>query len=160
MGPGNLPPYGSQAGAMAHVMQGTQIPMMQMGNIVSSPTMAAAAESSAQVPPGSMAMPPSTPGQDGKDTGTGEKRRDIEAPDSQDIGENFWELLIGACAGGAFIGGFASITAPAPVAVAAAVAAPVAATAIVSAMGVGCALGMATASTSLGAIQGWRRLVN
>jgi hypothetical protein len=135
MGPGAMPPYGSQAGAYAHLMQGTQVAMPAMTNIVgdlNQPSMAHSSQVAAQ----------------------GESRGGGEKPDVPDSGssESYWELVVGACAGGAFIGAFSALNAAAPIAAAGAAAPPAAGLAVATAMGTGCVLGAATASVSLGAI--------
>ena len=76
-----------------------------------------------------------------------------DAPDA-DVSEPIWEMLIGACAGGAFIGGFSAATAAVPVGVAVA-AGPV----VASAMAIGCGLGVATAVVSYGAVFGYQKVV-
>lgn len=153
MGPRNMAPYGSQAGAMPHVMQSTNGLMMNTQNSGTA-TQGSIAETFGMeglVPhrrsgQGPMQMAERTPGEG-----------EIEAPEV-DAGEGWTELLIGACAGGAFIGAFAAATAVSAVPVAAAAAAPVAVTAAATAMGVGCGIGVATASVSFGAIFGYRAL--
>ncbi|MBI1774052.1 MAG: hypothetical protein HYR63_01770 [Proteobacteria bacterium] len=128
MGPNGLPMaplYGSQAGALPHMLQGTEA-LMQPGGASSGMQMAASSERSS--------------GGEGSD-----------APDA-DVGDKPWEVLIGACAGGAFIGGFSAINATVPVG-AVAVAVP----AVASAMAVGCGIGIATATVSLSAVYGWRK---
>lgn len=156
---GMMAGYGSQAGVFAHLMQGTQAVMPSMQNTLSGLSgmrMASTSQTANPQSNGSMTMSensgakPNEPG--GK---SGEKSGGPDAPDSGDSGGSFWDLMIGACAGGAFIGGFSAATATAPVAVTG-VAAPIAATAVASAMGVGCGLGVATAAVSLGAVMGWR----
>lgn len=148
LGPNALPPYGAQAGAVPHIMQGTQALMPATGNLLNQPTMARSSE----------AATPAMPGQDNKGGGKSEKGSS-DAPDTGEISANFLELLVGACAGGAFIGAFAAVNATAPVA-AVGVAAPAAATAVLSAMGVGCVLGAATATASLGAVLGYRSVAD
>ncbi len=128
MGAGSLqmaPMYGSQAGALPHMLQSTQSMMTGEGAIRSLTGMEMAGSSE------------------------GGKGRD--APDA-DVSDKPWEVLIGACAGGAFIGGFSAISATVPVG-----AAPVAVPAVASAMAIGCGLGVATATVSLGSVYLWRR---
>jgi hypothetical protein len=72
-----------------------------------------------------------------------------------DTGEgSFLDMVVGACAGGAFLGGYAVATAVGPAA-ATGVAAPPIGTAVVSAAAIGCGLGVATAAVSLGASAAW-----
>ena len=96
MGPRNMAPYGSQAGAMPHVMQSTNGLMMNTQNSGTA-TQGSIAETYGMeglVPhrrsgQGPMQMAERTPGEG-----------EIEAPEV-DAGEGWTELLIGACAGGA-----------------------------------------------------------
>jgi hypothetical protein len=125
------PMYGSQAGAMPHLLQGTEalmIPGDRSGLSLSGMQMSDNA---------------------GAESGSGKQ----DAPDA-DVSDKPWEVLIGACAGGAFIGGFSAISAAVP-----AGAAPVAVPAVASAVAIGCGLGIATATVSLGAVYLWRRTV-
>jgi hypothetical protein len=80
-----------------------------------------------------------------------------DAPDVPDAGESLWEIVIGACAGGAFLGAYSAATATAPAA-ATGVGVGATGTAVVSAAAIGCGLGVATAAVSLGAIHGWQSL--
>ena len=152
-----MPLYGSQAGAFPHLLQGTEalMPMTQSASsALGGLRMASTSEMGATAELGTGAsrelsrrQPP---------TAAGEKP---ESPDVPDVGEftnSVWDVLIGSCAGGAFIGAFSAANATAPVAVTG-VAIPVAATAVASAMAVGCGLGVATAGVSLSAVLGWRR---
>ena len=161
--PGMTAPYGSQAGAFAHLMQGTQMIMPSMPRTIaglSGMSMASSTQTAAapgpMLGPGMESMGTMAPHPRIR-TGDAGEAGDVEKPEAGEIGDSFWEIMIGACTGGAFIGAYAIANAPAPVA-AAGVAAPAAATAIVSAMAVGCGLGVATAGVSLGAVMGWRRL--
>ena len=76
----------------------------------------------------------------------------IDVPDT-DVSSPIWEMLIGSCAGGAFIGGFSAATAVVPIGVVVATG-PV----LASAMAVGCGLGVATAAVSYGAVFGWQKI--
>ena len=80
-----------------------------------------------------------------------------DAPDVPDSSENMWEIVIGACAGGAFLGAYSAATSTAPAA-ATGVGAAAAGTAVVSAAAIGCGLGVATAAVSIGAVTGWQSL--
>src|SRR5207244_7165557 len=88
----------------------------------------------------------------GGDSGGGGDKAD--APDVPDSEEGMWEIVIGACAGGAFLGAYTAATATVPAA-ATGVGAAATGTAIASAAAIGCGLGVATAGVSLGAITGW-----
>ncbi len=146
MAPGAPGPYGSMAGAYVHLLQNFQTmlsgtPQMTSGTFTGampSPTPTALDASGG----------PSTPG---AGDGGGEP---AEAPET-DAGDSTWEIFIGACAGGAFLGGYSAATAAAPAA-ATGVAAPAAATAVASAAAIGCGLGVSTAAVSFGAVGGWR----
>jgi hypothetical protein len=122
------PMYGSQAGALPHVLQGTES-LMARGD----PSMSLSGLQ--------MSATGDKPGAEG-----GKQ----DAPDA-DVSDKPWEVLIGACAGGAFIGGFSAISAAVP-----AGAAPIALPAVASAVAIGCGLGIATATVSLGAVYIWR----
>jgi hypothetical protein len=91
-------------------------------------------------------------------------KSDADVPETS---KNIWEVVVGSCAGGAFLGSFSAVTAAgaaaAPVAAASAAAAatvvaPIAASAIAVAAGSGCVMGIATAVVSLSAIEGWHLL--
>jgi hypothetical protein len=123
--------YRSPAGMTPHIMQSTQALM----NPMASNTAAGANQ----------------PGMASSSAGGGEKKGGGDAPDA-DVGESFWRILVGACAGGAFIGGFAVATAAPAAAPAAAVVTPAVLTGVLSAAGVGCLLGGATAATSFAAV--------
>ncbi len=136
--------YAAGAGTMLHVLQGSASPMLK-GSMMADPNMNVAAAATRGEPGNAAAAPP--------ESGT-------EAPEVPDVGEGFWEVLVGSCAGGAFIGAFSVISAASAAPAAAAAAPPAAVTAVLGAMGIGCALGMATASTSYGAIKTLRYVVN
>ncbi|MSP49530.1 MAG: hypothetical protein EXQ95_09410 [Alphaproteobacteria bacterium] len=124
------PLYGSQAGAMPHLMQGTQALMPAMNDLVASGGLSMARSSEAAVPSAHGTMKtPMTPNDPAGSSG--EKSAGPEAPDAGEVGERFSELFIGACAGGAFIGAFSAVNASAPVA-----GTPVGATVVASAMAV------------------------
>jgi hypothetical protein len=161
MGPRNMAPYGSRAGVIPHVMQSTNGMAMSMRNSVAgamntlaeavgleSP-MSRTARTMEHAPIGHVA-----PGGEG-----GGEGGEIEGPEVE-VGDELLELVVGACAGGAFIGAFAAATAVpalgAAAAPAAAAAAPLALTALASAMGIGCAIGVVTATVSVGAVLGYR----
>ena len=156
MGAGAMAPYGSQAGAMPHVMQSNNGLMMTTQNSrlarTSAPRsmgeMLGLEELTGRRPPMRMA-----------ERAAGEEGGEIEASEI-DAGEGWAELLVGACAGGAFIGAFAAATAVSAAPVAAAIAAPAAVTVAATAIGIGCGIGVATASVSFGAIFGYRALAN
>lgn len=88
-------------------------------------------------------------------------KADADVPNDGEISRNISEVVIGSCAGGAFLGSFSAVTAvgaaAAPVAATAAVA-PIAVSAIVIAAGSGCAMGITAAIVSLSAIEGWNLL--
>jgi hypothetical protein len=89
-------------------------------------------------------------------------KADADVPNDGEISKNISELVIGSCAGGAFLSSFSAVTvvgaAAAPAAAAATAAAPIAVSAIVIAAGSGCAMGIITAIVSLSAIEGWHLL--
>lgn len=89
--------------------------------------------------------------------GSGGSGGRTDAPDVPDAGEGLWEIVIGACAGGAFLGAYSAANRTAPPA-ATGVGAGGTDTAVVSAAAIGCGLGMATAAVSLGAVRGWQSL--
>jgi len=134
------PLYGSQAGATPHLLQGTGILSLQAGNL----NIAQASPSDAS------AMAPGATGTDMQSQPRSADR--IDVPDA-DVSSRIWEMLIGSCAGGAFIGGFSAATAAVPVGVVVATG-PV----LASAMAVGCGLGVATAAVSYGAVFGWQKI--
>lgn len=74
-----------------------------------------------------------------------------------DASAGVWEIVIGACAGGAFLAAYTAGTATSPAA-ATGVGAAGTGAAIVSAAAVGCSLGAATAMVGFGAIAGWKSL--
>ena len=152
LGPENMAPYGSPMGAVPHIMQGTQALM--------NPATSNAVGSVGRSDMGASNRPDMA-GSNNRDNmkpraRSGEKGGG-DAPDA-DVGEGFWRVMVGACAGGAFIGGFAVATAAPAAAPAVAAAAPAAVTGILSALGIGCLLGGATAATSLGAVWAYREL--
>ena len=152
-GPENLAPYGSPAGATPHLLQGTQALMSPSAN---NPAPSAGQPAGPQ--PGRPEMGTSSGAGAKRPTGGKGEKKGTDAPDA-DVGESLFRVLVGACAGGAFIGGFAAVTAaPAAAPAAAVVAAPAALTTFFSAVGVGCLLGGATAATSLGAVWAYRAL--
>ncbi|MBI3451572.1 MAG: hypothetical protein HY057_01810 [Rhodospirillales bacterium] len=131
-----MAPYGTRAGALPHILQST---------------------------PGLM---DSIAGHQMNLAARPEGGEATEAPDVDSRDESFWELIAGACAGGAFIGAYAAITAAsaaAPAAVgavavaAAPVSAPAAITAVAGAAGIGCSFGVTTAIVSLGGVVALRR---
>lgn len=146
--------YRSPAGMTPHLMQGTQA---LMGPMMNNTMMSA--NQPGMAPSNQPDMAPSSDRDGTKPrAGGGGEKKGADAPDV-DVGEGFWRVMVGACAGGAFIGGFAVATAaPAAAPAAAAAAAPVAVTGFLSALGVGCLLGGATAATSLGAVWLYREL--
>lgn len=73
-----------------------------------------------------------------------------------DVMEGLVELVVGACAGGAFIATAAPAVAPAAGAMIAAAATPFTVVAFATAMGIGCGIGIATATASVGAVLGFR----
>ena len=155
LGPDNMAPYGSPMGAAPHIMQGTQALMNPaMSNTVSSASQPDMGSSNRTDMAGSNSRDNMKPR--ARSGGNGEKKGG-DAPDA-DVGEGFWRVMVGACAGGAFIGGFAVAPAAPAAAPAAAAAAPAAVTGFLSALGVGCVLGGATAATSLGAVWVYREL--
>jgi hypothetical protein len=93
-------------------------------------------------------------------------RPPIKVTNESGISPDVWNVIVGSCAGGAFLGTFAVVSAAsaaagpaAATAVAAGpVAAPLAASAIALAAGTGCIMGVSTAVISLGAIHGWHFL--
>jgi hypothetical protein len=93
----------------------------------------------------------------GATAAAGEGGEPAEAPEVE-AGESLWEIFVGACAGGAFLGGYSAASAATPVA-ATGVAAPSAAALVGSAAAIGCGLGVATAAVTLGAVSGWRSSV-
>jgi len=121
-------PYGSAAGANVHLLQ----TMSGADLVVTGATASAVAETAP----------------------AGEGGESAEAPEVE-AGESLWEIFVGACAGGAFLGGYSAVTAATPVA-ATGVAAPTAAALVASASAIGCGLGVATAAVTLGAVNGWR----
>jgi hypothetical protein len=135
------PLYGSQAGATPHMLQSiAALPRPGTGvNVAQAP-----------MPSGNAMGPGATGAEKQPKPKSGDK---ADAPDA-DVSEPIWEMLIGSCAGGAFIGGFSAATAVVPVGVAVA-AAPV----VTSAMAIGCGLGVATAVVSYGAVLGYQRMV-
>ena len=90
----------------------------------------------------------------GATVAAGEAGEEAEAPETE-AGESLWEVFVGACAGGAFLGGYSAASAATPVA-ATGVAAPSAAALVGSAAAIGCGLGVATAAVTLGTVNGWR----
>jgi hypothetical protein len=122
-------PYGSAAGANVHLLQ----TMSGADLMVTGATAAAVAETA------------------------GEGGEPAEAPEVE-AGESLWEIFVGACAGGAFLGGYSAVSAATPVA-ATGVAAPSAAALVGSAAAIGCGLGVATAAVTLGTVSGWRSSV-
>ena len=90
----------------------------------------------------------------GATVAAGEAGEEAEAPELE-AGESLWEVFVGACAGGAFLGGYSAASAATPVA-ATGVAAPSAAAFVGSAAAIGCGLGVATAAVTLGSVNGWR----
>jgi hypothetical protein len=147
-----LPLYGSEAGAFPHLLQGTEVlvPIAQGGS--SAPDGLRMASSSDL---GTAAGRRGGAAPDRQVAAADEKPERPEAPEVGELSDSVWEVLVGSCAGGAFIGAFSAVNA-APVAVAG-VAAPVAAIAVASAAAVGCGLGVATAGVSLTTVFGWRR---
>jgi hypothetical protein len=135
------PLYGSQAGALPHLLQGPGA-LAQAGGALSN----------AQIS-GLSAGTPSTPNTGSEMAGHPKSGGKVDAPDA-DLGEPIWEMLIGSCAGGAFIGAFSAVTAAVPVGVVLS-AAPVVATAMVA----GCGIGIATAAVSFGAVFGWQKAI-
>ncbi len=134
------PLYGSQAGATPHLLQGTGILSFSGSSTSVAQTSPSGANTMAQ-------------GATGSDMQSQPKSGDrIDVPDA-DVSSPFWEMLIGSCAGGAFIGGFSAATATVPVGVVVATG-PV----LASAMAVGCGLGVATAAVSYGAVFGWQKI--
>ena len=126
------PLYGSQAGALPHIWQATNALVMPDGGAgVASMQMAASNQGPAP---------------------DGTTRERSEAPDVN-VSERPLDVFIGACAGGAFIGGFSAFTATVP-----AGAAPIAAPAMAYAGAIGCGLGVTTAVVSVGVVYIWRRL--
>jgi hypothetical protein len=123
-------PYGSAAGANVHLLQ----TMSGADLMVTGATAAAVTE-----------------------TAAGEAGGEAEAPEVE-AGESLWEIFVGACAGGAFLGGYSAASAATPVA-ATGVAAPSAAALVGSAAAIGCGLGVATAAVTLGTVSGWRSSV-
>jgi hypothetical protein len=121
-------PYGSAAGANVHLLQ----TMSGAGLVVTGTTVAAEAAG-------------------------GEAGEAAEAPEVE-AGESLWEIFVGACAGGAFLGGYSAASAATPVA-ATGVAAPSAAALVGSAAAIGCGLGVATAAVTLATVNGWRSSV-
>jgi hypothetical protein len=153
MAPGAPGPYGSDVGAFAHLIQSfptivTPDPsMLNTAVAVGAPASMAAVAPKAPDAAGKAMAPPAA-----SDGGEGDK---ADAPDVPDSEEGIWEIVIGACAGGAFLGAYSAATATAP-AVVTGVGAAATGTAIVSAAAIGCGLGVATATVSLGAIAGWK----
>jgi len=119
-------PYGSAAGANVHLLQ----TMSGADLVVTGATASTVAETAA------------------------EGGEPAEAPEVE-AGESLWEIFVGACAGGAFLGGYSAASAATPVA-ATGVAAPSAAALVGSAAAIGCGLGVATAAVTLGTVNGWR----
>ena len=138
MAPGAPGPYGSAAGAYAHLMQGVQT-ILGIG-----PSMASVGYS------GGMTTAAATT----SSSGGGDR---TDAPDAPGSSESLWEVVVGACAGGAFLGAYSAATATAPAA-ATGVGAGATGTAVVSAAAIGCGLGIATAAVSLGAVRGFQSL--
>jgi hypothetical protein len=93
-------------------------------------------------------------------------RPPIKVSNESGISPDVWNVIVGSCAGGAFLGTFAVVSAASAAAAPAAatavaagpVAAPLAASAIALAAGTGCIMGVSTAVISLGAIHGWHLL--
>jgi hypothetical protein len=127
------PLYGSQAGARPHLLQGTQA-LAMVGNDPEAPIRAMRMATSAEPP-------------DRSSEGSAKRP---EAPDV-DVGERPWDVFVGSCAGGAFIGGFSAISATGP-----AGATPIGLTVVATSTGIGCGIGVATAVVSLGAVYTWR----
>jgi hypothetical protein len=151
MAPGAPGPYGSEAGAYVHLLQNFQT--MLSG----APQMLSGYLTGAMPPPSAETNPMGSGASGGTQApgGAGEGGDKAEAPDSTDAADSAFEIFLGACAGGAFLGGYSAASAAAPVA-ATGVAAPAAATVVASAAAIGCALGVSTAAVSLGAVAGWR----
>ena len=138
--PGAPGPYGSAAGAYVHLMQTFQTMLSGAPSLLSG------------VYAGGM---PATPAAAPASSSGGGDRAD--APDVPSSDESLWEIVVGACAGGAFLGAYSAATATVPAA-ATGVGAGATGTAVVSAAAIGCGLGVATAAVSLGAVRGWQSL--
>ena len=155
--PGAMAPYGSQAGAMPQVMQSTNGMMMSMGSSMSGFMHRLA--STFGIEGTQSSMPPGMEGIQRHAAPGGGEGIEGEIP-MMEAGGEFVEVVVGACAGGAFIGVFAATTAVeagAPVVVpAAAAAAPLASTGLAAASGIGCGLGVVTLTVSLAAIFAYR----
>jgi hypothetical protein len=163
MGPQNFAPYGAQSGAMAHIIQTENGLMMSsqssIPNLMNGLSRLLGMEARGQMFPIEHDQMGMVEGLMGEVPGTATEGIEIERPEVE-IGEGIIEVVVGSCAGGAFIGAFSVATAApaaAPVAGAVAVAAaPLALTAFTTAMGIGCVLGVTTASVSIGAVLGYR----
>ena len=93
--PGAPGPYGSAAGATVHLMQSMQTMLSGMTQMLSA------------MLPGGMASPTGGTAQEsGSESGDS-----AEAPEAFDADEDLWEIFVGACAGGAFLGGYSAATA-------------------------------------------------
>ena len=159
MSPGAMAPYGSRAGAMPHVLNSTNGMTMSMGGSMSGfMDRLASAFGMEGI---HTAMPTGMEGTGRHVVPGGEEGIEGELAETE-VGGAFLELIVGACAGGAFIGVFAAATAveaAAPVvAPAAAAAAPLAITGLAAASGIGCGLGVVTVTVSLAAIFAYREI--
>jgi hypothetical protein len=97
--------------------------------------------------PSSQAASPQPPGDLGGHHATNLLTQPADAPDASDLTRNYWEMVIGSCAGGAFLATMSAATATAPVA-ATGIGAPAAGSVILLATASGCMLGVATTSVS------------
>ena len=155
MTPGSMAPYGSRAGAMPHMMQSTNGMMMRMRSSVSG--MMDSLNTALGGQGEQSMMPPGMEGSQRHGMVPEEEGIEGEAPE-MDAADEMFELIVGACAGGAFIGAFAAATAIPAAGPAAAAAAPAAVTALAAAIGIGCGLGIVTATISVGAVMGYREV--
>jgi hypothetical protein len=164
----NMAPYGSQAGALPHMLQSTNGMMINTQN-AGTGMQNSMARIRGMDGLGSRRPPDPEPmrmaernlgGGAGADPGKREAPKLDVKKTTAHVGEAWVELLIGACAGGAFIGAFAAATAISAAPAVAGAAAPAAITAATAAMGVGCGIGVAAAAVSFGAIFGYRALTN